>query len=252
MYKLDNTTKKALRLLPISRIIQSGLPSHWHLEFRKFNFGNSTVSWGILCCYPMARSFNIPVNGGLCTDPIDFQTGCLCLLHVFISETLYSKTMFNPSIPERTYHPPHIPELLTVSDIRLMHYLQQTLYPIISGFKIRYRRNDALIDGLSASLFVFFEDPVREMMGGRVNRDCISKKSGRTDRDKETMAIPERIICCNACNVASHNMKWCRACRIVRYCNKKCQKTDWNKGNHREICKRNRKEKWYINRRMLL
>ena len=72
----------------------------------------------------------------------------------------------------------------------------------------------------------------------------IAKSSGKTDRSKEKRYIPERVICCNICNLASTKMKWCKKCKIVRYCSKKCQKIDWNRNNHKQLCQKIRKNGW--------
>eukprot|EP01084_Bolivina_argentea_P051391 94530_1 len=32
--------------------------------------------------------------------------------------------------------------------------------------------------------------------------------------------------------------KKCKGCKVVRYCSKHCQKLDWNKGSHKEVCKK--------------
>ena len=30
----------------------------------------------------------------------------------------------------------------------------------------------------------------------------------------------------------------CKGCKVVYYCSRRCQKVDWNSGNHKEICRR--------------
>ena len=46
---------------------------------------------------------------------------------------------------------------------------------------------------------------------------------------------------CNYCQKLDKILYKCKKCRFVAYCSVLCQKKDWNLGNHREKCKR---EKW--------
>eukprot|EP01084_Bolivina_argentea_P194168 333120_1 len=45
-------------------------------------------------------------------------------------------------------------------------------------------------------------------------------------------------FCENKNDYKKNGMKFrkCKACKIVRYCGKKCQKFDWNVGYHKQIC----------------
>ena len=114
--------------------------------------------------------------------------------------------------------------------------------------KICYRRNDAVTD----SVFMFASKMLDAETSGRVHsnprrvevEECVAKASGKTDRGKDKRYIPERVICCNVCNLASTKMKWCKKCKIVRYCSKKCQKIDWKRNNHKRLCKKIRKNGW--------
>ena len=38
------------------------------------------------------------------------------------------------------------------------------------------------------------------------------------------------------CRKKRIKFRFCKGCRVTAYCNKKCQKVDWNQNNHKEIC----------------
>ena len=59
----------------------------------------------------------------------------------------------------------------------------------------------------------------------RVKRRCIKKQI--------------LIKCCSFCEKIGP-LKKCKRCRIACYCDKKCQKHDWNKGGHRLDCRQRR------------
>ena len=49
----------------------------------------------------------------------------------------------------------------------------------------------------------------------------------------------QRIKCGNLfCNQNNKHNEWkkCARCKVIYYCSKKCQKYDWNKLKHRNIC----------------
>ena len=72
----------------------------------------------------------------------------------------------------------------------------------------------------------------------------------------EVVGHQERIYCGNvACEINYYKHKYgmrafthwnelkranwykCKACKVVYYCSRRCQKLDWNNGSHKEICK---------------
>ena len=117
-------------------------------------------------------------------------------MHSFVEHFAYSPN----NNPLFSYYgvPEHIPSKLSVSDIRIMNYLQEKLGPIIPELKIHYRRNDSIIDatfvGVLPSLYVGVcevQHPNYTVLGPV---KCIAKLSGKTDRTKEKRCIPERVI----------------------------------------------------------
>eukprot|EP01084_Bolivina_argentea_P167901 291274_1 len=41
---------------------------------------------------------------------------------------------------------------------------------------------------------------------------------------------------CNYCGTKGYDFKKCKRCKVVVYCDKKCQKYDWNRKNHKNEC----------------
>ena len=54
------------------------------------------------------------------------------------------------------------------------------------------------------------------------------------------MSSPSRLLCsyCNRDLTDNPDKKKCSNCKLVYYCNQKCQKKDWS--SHKKVCKKNR------------
>ena len=52
----------------------------------------------------------------------------------------------------------------------------------------------------------------------------------------ENNAIENNAIVCQYCNISNIKLMSCLYCPLIKYCSKKCQKSDWKK-NHKLICK---------------
>eukprot|EP01084_Bolivina_argentea_P127562 225563_1 len=239
IYTLNQYITRKLMSLPLIKTFPSGIHNNWHIEFRKVDSPLIRPLTGIIVtCNPVSGYAGGCDTVKLSSNVIPVNKFMKLIMHSFIMNVFHG---FDGHINQ---FPPQIPYLLTVSDIRVMHYLQQTLHPIIPNMKICYRRNDARIDEVFANFLQKMEKLIKSnydtqsLLQHPDNISLITKKSGKTDRKKEFANIPQRIICCNVCKIASNEMKWCKRCRIVRYCSKKCQKLDWNKQNHRTLCAR--------------
>ena len=54
--------------------------------------------------------------------------------------------------------------------------------------------------------------------------------------NKKYMESNRKRLCCVTCGKNKQTLRICKGCRLVFYCNKKCQKYDWVRNGHRESC----------------
>eukprot|EP01084_Bolivina_argentea_P241371 405229_1 len=66
--------------------------------------------------------------------------------------------------------------------------------------------------------------------------ECESDEPDRFNTKVKELFLHSQI--CGYCYKSKVNLKICKGCRIVSYCNKSCQKRDWNMNNHRLLCKK--------------
>ena len=53
------------------------------------------------------------------------------------------------------------------------------------------------------------------------------------------MEVDEKLVFWNDCKYCGKNkkkLKICKKCKKTMYCSRGCQKRDWNKGNHKNVC----------------
>lgn len=85
--------------------------------------------------------------------------------------------------------------------------------------------------------------PQFQEMGWQINklhnRDWINNVIESKTRDEYLYKKWKNVTTLKICNFCKRNdrkLNKCKNCRRVFYCNKKCQKQDWNLNNHRKFC----------------
>jgi tetratricopeptide (TPR) repeat protein len=67
-----------------------------------------------------------------------------------------------------------------------------------------------------------------------------------TDRDQARTIINSEYRACEVCNLSAkkkdRKLYCCGRCLSAYYCSKKCQVDDWEKGRHKDVCKKKRKK----------
>lgn len=72
--------------------------------------------------------------------------------------------------------------------------------------------------------------------GKEIHQSELKDYDIKIKKETDRMIITNEKVFCNSCGKDLVDSMLCSKCKLVYYCNKECQKTDWK--NHKEICKK--------------